>query len=99
LGKYFAFQSSLQVEYMSKRQRGQYWHNIPPYSKVDQLDIKRHKDVIFRVLSDPETQIDEISDNTYVLYGDEQALLVPHTAGLMRVVIRLFRSIFMLKIR
>lgn len=53
-----------------------FWKTLPAWSKLDELDEERHAHHLQNALSDPSTQIDKTERNTYILYGEDQALLL-----------------------
>lgn len=61
------------------------WWKFPGCSKIDVLEENKHPKQIICALRDPCTQI-SISNGRYVLYDEDQALLVvPHRFSLQMI--------------
>lgn len=69
-----------------------FW-KLPHCSKLDRLDERRHTEVILRALSDEDTQIEEVSRNTYNLTGPSEALLLEPQSSILQMVMILCGAI------
>ena len=51
-----------------------FW-NFPAYVKWDELDERYHTSLVQRAFRDEETGMEEFEKNSFILFGEEEALL------------------------
>lgn len=56
-------------------------------SKIDVLEEPSHTHLIMKFLGDQETGIERNKDSSYVLYGNEEAVLVIPSKGVTRLLL------------
>jgi hypothetical protein len=64
-------------------------------SKRDVLSETKHLPLILGALNDRETRIDSVDPGTFILYGEEQALLISPQNVVLRTTIIIYRTICM----
>lgn len=61
-----------------------FW-DFNPWDKHDEIIEGRHDHLYYGALSDPETGIEYYGDNTYIIYGHIEALLMRPTRKVFRM--------------
>jgi hypothetical protein len=68
-----------------------------PCDKHDQIKEGRHDELFLAALADPETGIEKINRDTYILYGEEEALYMQPTTFIYRLGLDLIEAFLRLK--
>jgi len=63
-----------------------FW-NFNPWDKYDEIiDVdNRHNKLYYDAIADPETGVEFIGDNTYIIFGSVEALLMRPTRAVFRI--------------
>lgn len=70
-----------------------FWKDLNPWDKWDKLKLPDHQRLLTGALHDPETGIEEVDRYTYILYGEEEALLLVTKIPVIKIALRLYRAI------
>lgn len=66
-----------------------FW-NFPHHCKYDVLDEKRHAHLLVGALKDRCTRLDRVDRNTFILYGDDEAVLIKPKSLVVRIALELY---------
>jgi len=56
------------------RAKTSFW-NLPPSNKWNILNDKAHYHILLAALADPETRVRQQNDTSFIIYGDDEAIL------------------------
>jgi len=66
-----------------------FW-DFNPWDKYDEIIEGRHDHLYYRALADPETGVDDYGDNTYIIYGKTEGLLMRPANRIFRIGLDLY---------